>query len=1076
MAKAATQQFLFNRKTLEQALRTTEFQPTSEQLTAATEWSKRANDPTFAQQKEVALQGVFRSEVIERILGYKPYQSGAAYTVASEFQAGAGSVDLALGHFDTKSQRVLAPFELKGPRTRDLDAIMPGRAKSPVQQCWDYASDLPGSKWVLVSNLLEVRAYAFGHGRGTYERFDLSRLDEPLELKRFWMLLGAENLLNGSTATLLERSARADREITDRLYADYKALRERVIEAIDQSSPALGRVAAIEHAQTILDRLLFIAFAEDTGLLPEETIRKALAQQNDFAPIKLWDIFKGLFIALDKGNAALNIPAYNGGLLAPHPELDALTLSDDLCREFEAIASYDFESEVSVQVLGHIFEQSITDIEAMQAKARNEEPPPASKKKREGVVYTPALITRFIVEETIGRTLAERFNALLPTYARANQVSSPSGEIAWKSTRAERDFWEAYQAVLRGLTVLDPACGSGAFLIAAFDFLAAEYRRVNDRLAELTGGKGVRSGQLGLFDPDREILTHNLFGVDVNGASVEITKLSLWIKTAKRGKALDSLEGNIRVGNSLIEDADYHHRAFVWKEAFPAISAQGGFDIVLGNPPYVRMELIKPFKPYLEKRFEVVADRADLYAYFFEQGVRLLKPGTGRLGFISSSTFFRTGSGKPLRRFLSSNTAIEDVVDFGDLQIFEGVTTYPAIVTLRRRSPGEDLAGELRFKIVRDRLPDDLSSVFRLEAGPVSNHRLGDEGWTFDAAAAASLREKLRSGRKTLGEVYGAPLRGVVTGLNEAFIIDRTTRDRLVGADHKVANILKPFLKGENIKRWRLEPDDLFLINIPKGKIDIEQYSSVRDHLEPFRSALENRATKQNWFELQQAQLAYQLRFTEPKIIYGHFAADRIFCFDVEGLFPNDKGYAIPGADHYLLALLNSKLEWFLLSALAPAVRGGYHEMRVQYVEVLPIPEASAEDRATLSELARACQTLATERHLTKSAVRHRFVDLCPAGKLPKLSNKLRDWWTLDFQSFRSEIKRRFGQDVPLVDRNDWEVYLQSERDKIMRLTSDIERLEREIDRIAYKLFDLTPAEIAVVEGTIESSKSAGTA
>jgi hypothetical protein len=164
---------------------------------------------------------------------------------------------------------------------------------------------------------------------------------------------------------------------------------------------------------------------------------------------------------------------------------------------------------------------------------------------------------------------------------------------------------------------------------------------------------------------------------------VEITKLTLWLKTAKRGKLLQDLDASIKCGNSLIADKNEHGRAFNWQKEFPAIFAQGGFDIVLGNPPYVRMETIKPFKPYLEKHYAVASDRADLYAYFYEKGVEVLRPG-GRLGYISSSTFFRTGSGEPLRHYLRTRTEIESVVDFGDLQIFEGVTTYPAIVTMRR--------------------------------------------------------------------------------------------------------------------------------------------------------------------------------------------------------------------------------------------------------------------------------------------------------------------------------------------------------------------------------------------------------
>ena len=346
---------------------------------------------------------------------------GSIFTVVVEHPAGAGSVDLALGHFRGAERRVFAPFELKGPKTRDLDAIMPGRAKSPVQQAWEYAVDLPGSKWVLVTNMLEVRLYAFGHGRDAYETFDLRRLNELDELKRLWLLLGAEQLLSGVTAALLERSARAKRKITEDLYTDYKQLRDRLLEHLDATHPKVGRSAAIEHAQTILDRVLFIAFAEDTGLMPEETIRRALAQQNAFAPVPLWRIFQGLFAAIDRGDAGQGIPAYNGGLFAPEPSLDALSVSDDLCRGFEALAAYDFAGDVTVEVLGHIFEQSISDIESMQAIARGEDPPVATKKKREGVVYTPPFVTRFIVEETVGSTLKERFDALLPSYTRAKK-------------------------------------------------------------------------------------------------------------------------------------------------------------------------------------------------------------------------------------------------------------------------------------------------------------------------------------------------------------------------------------------------------------------------------------------------------------------------------------------------------------------------------------------------------------------------------------------------------------------------------------------------------------------------------
>ena len=707
-------------------------------------------------------------------------------------------------------------------------------------------------------------------------------------------------------------------------------------------------------------------------------------------------------------------------------------------------------------MLGHIFEQSVSDIEAMRAQAQGQDPPKTTKRKRDGVVYTPPFVTRFIVEETIGKTLSERFAAVRDAHGVVETKSEKGITYNWMPD-VEHAVWLDYRQELRGLTVVDPACGSGAFLIAAFDYLAAEYKRVAERLAAF--GEAVDASEV-----DREILAGNLHGVDLNPEPVEITKLALWLKTAKRGKLLQDLEQSIRCGNSLIADKSEHGRAFDWQAEFPEIFAQGGFDIVLGNPPYVRMETIKPFKPYLEKHYAAAADRADLYAYFYEKGFKLLRPG-GRLGYVSSSTFFRTGSGENLRHFLRTLAEIETVVDFGDLQIFEGVTTYPAIVTMRRApSANEDgQEGELRFLNIRAGVSDDLARTFRSEAQTMPRARLGDGSWQLEEDKLAALRAKIKAGRKTLGVVYGPPLYGIKTGLNEAFIVSRERRDELVARDVRSAELLVPFLRGENIKRWRVESEDLFLINIPKGKVKIDDYPAIRDDLLPFKPALEARATKQEWFELQQAQLAYQPRFLTPKISYGHFAQNRIFAFDKTGFFSNDKSYFIPDADYGLLAYLNSRLAWFFIVGLSPAVRGGFHELRVQYIEHVPLPT----DLMALEIFGTRATKVAAQRLNGVLAVLRRIPDLCPPGRAPKLTNRLREWWTLDFKSFQAEIKKAFKADIPLKQRNDWEIFLREEGEKVRRLTAEIEQAERDIDAIVYKLFDLTPDDIALLESSL---------
>ena len=474
--------------------------------------------------------------------------------------------------------------------------------------------------------------------------------------------------MGNATDALLRETDAAHADITDRLYRDYNGLRERLIDFLASSSEgaklALGE--AIESAQKILDRVLFIAFAQRRDLMSDGLIDRALKAGNEFDPQPVWRNFISLFHRVDKGDPKLDIPPYNGGLFAHDPLVNSLFLPDWLANDIAALGNWDYRSEVPVTVLGHIFEQSITDIETKRAEARGEAPPKVSQRKRTGVVYTPDMVTRFLVEQTLGRTLDERRTALRLQHELGEGASAPDKEVA---------YWRAWLETLRGLTIVDPACGSGAFLVAAFDRLAEEYRPVLARLEELGAPADVDA-----FD---EIVAGNLHGVDLNPESVEITRLSLWLKTARRDHRLQNLEATIRVGDSLIEDAAFTTRPFDWRAAFPEVFDRGGFDIVIGNPPYVRMEFIKAIKPYLAEHYAVASDRADLYAYFYERGLGVLKEG-GRLGFISSSTYFRTGSGEPLRKLLSAATAIETIVDFGDAQLFEGVTTYPAIVTLRK--------------------------------------------------------------------------------------------------------------------------------------------------------------------------------------------------------------------------------------------------------------------------------------------------------------------------------------------------------------------------------------------------------
>ena len=1038
---------LFAYKVVEAARARAAFAPTDSQRKLAADYARKARK-AFGRQNETAVRSTLISDVLVSLLGYTRIDPEHEYTLAEERSVGRGAVDVALGRFDDSAgqAQIVAPFELKGPRTLDLDAPMSGRGKSPAQQAWEYAIDAPGAHWVLVSNCLEIRLYGFGRGREAYEVFDLTRLDDENEHARLWLMLSAERVLGGGLDALLRETDSAYKDITNELYGQYKDLRTRLMAFLVDSAdgPKLPALQAIEPAQKILDRILFVAFAQRTDLLPDRLLERAATSRNEFVPQPLWTNFANLFRAVDKGNANLNVWPYNGGLFAEDPVADRVTLPDELAAEVAKLGQWDYRSEVPVTLLGHIFEQSITDIERLKAEAQGAAAPAVSKRKREGVVYTPDMVTRFLVDKTIGVTLAEAFAGA--------QARHGFGEGTSEEQQAA--FWRDYCQALRALRIVDPACGSGAFLVAAYDALTFEYRRCEKALAAL--GKEID------FDVADEIVTRNLYGVDINLESVEITRLSLWLKTARRDHQLQNLDATICIGDSLVEDPAFTTRPFDWRAAFPNVFANGGFDVVIGNPPYVRMELIKAVKPYLAEHYRVVSDRADLYAYFYERGVGLLKDG-GRLGFISSSTFFRTGSGEPLRRFLAETTAVETLVDFGDAQLFEGVTTYPAIVVLRK-AVGE---GEVDYLVIEGEPPEDLSRAFRATSRKMSRSRLGTGSWRVEDEGLATLRDKITRGRKTLGEVFGAPLYGIKTGLNEAFVIDTPARDRLVAADPKSAELLKAFLRGEDVKRWRVEPEGLWLINTPRGKVDIDAYPALRDWLLSFKPELEKRATKQEWFELQQAQLAYQPKLEGPKIVWGHFQHDASFCVDRTDSYLNNKCFFVALDDSALCALLNSKVLWAELRSKARIKQGQYIEAEAQYVEQLPIPDMSPADRETLAALGQTCTDAAQRRYEIQSAVRRRILDLVPAGKA-KLSGKLHDWHELDFTAFRAEVKAKVRADIPLKERGEWEAWLAERRAEVKELSDVITRAEAEIDRVVYALFDLSPDEVALLEASLQ--------
>ena len=389
---------LFNKKILQQALTISEKIP-ADQLQIMQDWQGMIANRNLEKHKETAVVSAFISKLIETVLGYQTLGQGENYSLAQEYKIKNGEVDAALGHFsnDKTGDKVQAVFEFKGAKTKNLDALISGRKETPVEQAWRYARDAKGCQWILVSNYLEIRLYAFGETSLVYEKFDLAKLTDPTEYARFILCLHAKNLLSGVTKQLLEQSQQAEKDITAKLYDDYKNLREQLITRLIADNPEFEPLALISPAQKLLDRVLFVAFCEDRGLLPRKSIEQACKFIDLYETKPIYQNFKGLFQAINKGREVLSIPAYNGGLFATDKVLDKLIIADELCEGFLKLAEYDFDSEISVTVLGHIFEQSISDLEEITAqiqidgifKTSAKTTSVTGKRKQHGVVYTP---------------------------------------------------------------------------------------------------------------------------------------------------------------------------------------------------------------------------------------------------------------------------------------------------------------------------------------------------------------------------------------------------------------------------------------------------------------------------------------------------------------------------------------------------------------------------------------------------------------------------------------------------------------------------------------------------------------
>jgi hypothetical protein len=714
--------------------------------------------------------------------------------------------------------------------------------------------------------------------------------------------------------------------------------------------------------QRVLDRIIFLRIAEDRGIEPYGQLQALTAGPNLYP--RLCEICERADYRYNSG--LFHFAAEKDREEAPDKLTLGLTLDDAVLKEILGALYYPKSpyafAVIPADILGHVYEQFLGKVIHLTAghRAVVEEKPEV--RKAGGVYYTPTYIVNYIVAQTVGPLVAGRT---------PKQVEK--------------------------LRVLDPACGSGSFLLGAYEFLldwhlryyvehdpAAWAKRKNPPLYETAPnahgvGRGTGNWQLTTAERKR-ILLNNLYGVDIDAQAVEVTKLSLLLKVLEgearelQGKQLDfhrvlpDLGKNIKCGNSLIgsdfyqqaeldlydEEARYKINAFDWHLEFKDIMDAGGFDAVIGNPPYVRQESLKEQKHYFEQHFASYDGTADLFVYFIEQGVKLLRDG-GRYSIIVSSSLLRAAYAEALRAHLGKSAAVVQIVDFGGLAVFaDAKDTYVCVPVLAK------IPQPSKIPVCRVQSLDfeNLASVVTETGYEVPASRLTREAWSLKSDAEAALFVKIGRNSSPLGKVVGGRFyRGILSGLNAAFEITREQSSTFAKANPASAALIKPFVGGQDIRRFHLRDTGRHLIVIPNGWTRTQMKSAsvtekdawnwfsskhpeLAKHLGEFETAARKRQDKgEFWWELRSCD--YYTALDAPKIMFPDIAKSPRFFLDHDGIYLSNTAYCLGSADPCLAGILNSRLCWFAISNIAIpfGMRAGEFRYRLfyQYMEQVPI-------------------------------------------------------------------------------------------------------------------------------------------
>ena len=1044
---------------------------------------------------EIQNYGRFQDIILRQLLGYSIDDIKTNYVTE-----GSQSVEFVLFNKDNDAY---VAIELKGSN-EDLNKYRNHKNETVMQQASRYATSQKSFKWCIVSNY-DTFIFFDKNSRKEFVSFKFEELNDKDILKKFLLIFSKVSLIeNDLPSKLLDETIIVERNLEDEFYQLYSETRLMLIKELENSSQEIDRLEAINLAQLIINRFIFLCFAEDGGLIPPQTIADVLLTpiyHKNLFEFTMWNRLNEFFRFANQGNEEKGISAFNGGLfekdlrhLEIRDKIEDVSFFDD-CRtkwtfneKYEdienklgvykdtlnpiyknllTISSFDFGSELSVNILGHIFENSISDIEEL--KNDNIE-----QRRKEGVYYTPDYITDYICRNTI-----------IPYLSKSGEIYSvPELIEEYDSTNSLQEL----DNKLKNIKIIDPACGSGSILNKSADILFEIHETLH---AAMYAHNTSLDPILDSLESRKQIISENIFGVDLNEESVEITKLSLFLKIAtssgiKHGFKLPNLDMNIKCGNSLIDDESIAgNKAFNWHDKFPEVFENDGFDIIVGNPPYIKENVNKSAfdglrdSPYYQGKM-------DLWTFFGCISLDLLKKG-GLVSFIAPNNWITNAGASKFRDKVNKDAEILQFRNFGNYKVFDAAGIQTMIYVMKKNSEkSEYFIDYSMFKQERVESNDEVINFLYSDENNDSivhfksyyNRQENENSYLhfidkneLDILNKINQNENiyfLESNEIATGiDVHqdflnkkGAELLGMPVG-SGIFVINNDEKENL-NLSLKELELIKPYYTTNEIHKYSIDRDHNLWVIYTKSDINeyISSYPHIKEHFDKYSEVVTSDNKPYGLHRARNEDI-----FKDEKIIVTRKCLTPTFSYADFDTYVSQTFNVIKSERFdlkVLLGILNSNLVKFWLKKKGKMQGNNYQLDKAPLMEI-PIKYVKND----LTDLIKETTTnilMGYEKFYEESNNFNKWLIRTISQNL----NPILEYYELSFEEFLVELE---NQNINTKSRDIQELIEEEFNHSvgiIKPILLELKELEIKINKLVYGLYDLTDEEIEIIENSLK--------